>query len=53
VPLRLSTLTPALLSDALTRIGDPATRARAEFLRGALIPPDVAVRRGADIVASQ
>ena len=53
VPLRLSTLTPALLTDALIRIGDPTTRGRAELLREALIPPDVAVRRAADIVASQ
>ncbi len=53
VPLRLSTLTPGLLRDALTRVCDPATRARAQSLRGELIPPHVAVRRVADIVASQ
>ena len=53
VPLRLSTLTPELLSDALTRVCDPPTRARARALRESLIPADVAVRRAADIVESQ
>ncbi|WP_299577092.1 glycosyltransferase [uncultured Williamsia sp.] len=53
VSLRLSSLTSELLRDALTRVCTPASRVRAGSLGEALIPPDVAVRRAADIVEAQ
>ncbi|MEH3154847.1 MAG: glycosyltransferase [Gordonia paraffinivorans] len=49
---RLSTLTPALLTDALDRVCDPDTRLRADSLRRRLISPQAAVGHAADIVGS-
>lgn len=50
--LRLSTLTPTLLADALDHACDPDTRSRAESLRARLIPARDAVGHAADIVAA-